>query len=97
MAAKRRIGVKKQDERPWPAYCLTSGILYNMSETLTICLPAAQRKALRARAVATGRTESELGRELIAGQMQRKGTVAERAGRHLGRLNLAPSSRDNDS
>jgi plasmid stability protein len=67
-----------------------------MTETLTIRLPTAQRQALRARAAATGRTESELVRELIAGQLQRKGTVGERAGRHLGRLNFEPAARDDD-
>lgn len=65
-----------------------------MTETLTIRLPTAQRKALRARATATGKTESELVRELIAGQLQRKGTLGERAGRHLGRLDFAPASVD---
>jgi plasmid stability protein len=67
-----------------------------MTETLTIRLPAAQRKALRARAAAAGRTESDLVRELIAGQLQEKGTLGERAGRHLGRLNFAPAAQDGD-
>ena len=67
-----------------------------MTGTLTIRLPTAQRKALRARATATGKTESELVRELIAGQLQRKGTLGERAGRHLGRLDFAPASVDRD-
>lgn len=67
-----------------------------MTETLTIRLPTAQRKALRAHAAATGRTESELVRELIAGQLQRRGTVSERAGRHLGRLNFSPAAPDGD-
>ena len=67
-----------------------------MTETLTIRLPASQRKALRARAAATGKTESELVREFIEGQLQRKGTVGERAGRHLGRLDFAPASGDGD-
>ena len=62
----------------------TSGLLSHaghtagMTATLTIRLPAAQRKALRARAAATGKTESELVRELIEGQLQRKGTVGGR-------------------
>lgn len=67
-----------------------------MSETLTIRLPAAHRKALRARAAALGRTESELVRELIAGQLLRPGTVGERAGRHLGRLDFTPASQGKD-
>lgn len=67
-----------------------------MTETLTIRLPVAQRKALRARAAATGKTESALVRELIAGQLQRKGTLGERAGRHFGRLDFAPAPGDGD-
>ncbi len=67
-----------------------------MNGTLTIRLPAAQRKALRARATATGKTESELVREMIAGQMQRAGTLGERAGRHFGRLDFAPATLDRD-
>ena len=62
-----------------------------MTATLTIRLPIALRQALRARAAATGKTESELVRELIAGHLQRKGTVGERAGRHFGRLDFAPA------
>ena len=67
-----------------------------MSETLTIRIPAPQRKALRARAAATGKTESELVRDLITGQLQRKGTLGERAGQHFGRLDFAPASLDRD-
>ena len=67
-----------------------------MTETLTIRLPAAQRKALRARAAATGKTESELVRRLIDEQLRRQGTVGERAGRYFGRLDFAPSSLDRD-
>jgi hypothetical protein len=67
-----------------------------MTETLTIRLPAQQRKALRARAAATGKTESELVRDLIAGQLQKKGSLNERAGRHLGRLDFAPAGLDGD-
>jgi hypothetical protein len=67
-----------------------------MTETLTIRLPAVQRKALRARAAATGKTESELVRELISGQLLKQGTVGERAGRHFGRLDFAPASLDRD-
>jgi hypothetical protein len=67
-----------------------------MNETLTIRLPRAQRQALRARASATGRTESEVVRELISGQLQQRGTIGDRAGRHLGRLSFAPTEGDND-
>ena len=67
-----------------------------MTDTLTIRLPAAQRKALRARAAATGRTESELVRELIAVQLHTKGTLGERAGGFLGRLDFEPAALDRD-
>ncbi len=67
-----------------------------MNDTLTIRLPGTQRKALRARAAATGKTESELVRELIEGQLQHRGTVGERAGRHFGKLDFAPASVDTD-
>jgi len=55
-----------------------------------------QRKALRARAAATGRTESELVRELIDLQLRAKGTLGERAGRYLGQLDFDPASVDRD-
>ena len=67
-----------------------------MTETLTIRLPAAQRKALRARAAAIGRTESELVRELINLQLRAKGTLGERAGHYLGRLDFEPAALDRD-
>ena len=67
-----------------------------MTETLTIRLPAAQRNALRARAAATGKTESELVRKFIDEQLRRKGKVGERAGRYFGRLDFAPFSLDRD-
>ena len=63
-----------------------------MKKTLTIRLFAAQRKALRARATAAGKTESELVRELLDTQLRAKGTLGERAGRYLGRLDFAPAS-----
>jgi plasmid stability protein len=68
----------------------------SMTETLTIRLPAAQRRALRARAAAAGRTESALVRELIDLQLRTKGTLGERAGRYLGRLDFEPASLDRD-
>jgi plasmid stability protein len=67
-----------------------------MTQTLTIRLPAAQRKALRARAAAAGRTESALVRELIDRQLHAKGPLGERAGRYLGRLDFEPNSQDRD-
>jgi hypothetical protein len=67
-----------------------------MTETLTIRLPATQRKALRARAAATGRTESELVRELIDLQLRAKGNLGERAGRYLGRRDFEPAALDRD-
>ena len=67
-----------------------------MTATLTIRLPAAQRKALRARAAATGQTESELVRTLIDLQLRAKGTLGERAGRYLGELDFEPASLDRD-
>ncbi len=67
-----------------------------MNATLTIRLDTRHRKALRARAAAAGKTESEVVRDLIEGQMQRKGTVGERAGRHFGRLDFAPAAGDGD-
>jgi hypothetical protein len=63
-----------------------------MTETLTIRLPAAQRRALRARAAATGQTESGLVRALIAGQLGAGKTLRERAGHQLGRLDFSPST-----
>ncbi len=67
-----------------------------MSETLTIRLPSAQRKALRARAAATGKTESEIVRDFIGRQLQDKGALGERAGRHFGRLDFTPAPADGD-
>lgn len=67
-----------------------------MTKTLTIRLPATQRKALRARAAATGKTESDLVRELIDVWLRAKGTLGERAGRYFGRLDFDPVSLDAD-
>lgn len=60
-----------------------------MTETLTIRLGAAQRKALRARAAAAGKTESDIVRKLIDGQLQAKGKLGERAGKYFGRIDFA--------
>lgn len=68
-----------------------------MNDTLTIRLPSAQRKALRARSAATGRSESEIVRDLIARQLQEKDTLGERAGRHFGRLDFTPAPADGDA
>jgi len=67
-----------------------------MTATLTIRLGTAQRKALRARAAAAGKTESDIVRELIDVQLQAKGTLGERAGKYLGRLDFAPARLDSD-
>ncbi|MFI5337049.1 MAG: hypothetical protein ACHQ5A_09720 [Opitutales bacterium] len=67
-----------------------------MTETLTIRLHTGHRQALRARAAATGKTESEVIRDLIEGQLKRKGTLSERAGRHLGALDFEPVALDRD-
>ena len=67
-----------------------------MTETLTIRLPSGQRKALRARAATTGKTESELVRELLEAKLGGQGTVGERAGRYLGRLDFEPGSVERD-
>ena len=67
-----------------------------MTETLTIRLELGQRQALRARAATLGKTESEVIRDLIAGQLQREGTLRERAGRHLGALDFNPAAPDCD-
>ena len=67
-----------------------------MTETLTIRLSSAQRKALRARATAEGKTESDVVREFIDGQLRARGTLGERAGRYLGRLDFAPAALDRD-
>lgn len=67
-----------------------------MTETLTIRLGAAQRKALRARAAAEGKTESDVVRELIDVQLRAQGTLGERAGKYLGRLDFPPATLDSD-
>lgn len=67
-----------------------------MTATLTIRLGSVQRKALRARAAADGKTESDVVREFIDVQLRAKGTLGERAGHHLGRLDFAPAALDGD-
>ena len=67
-----------------------------MTETLTIRLGTAQRKALRARATAESKTESDVVRELIDGQLRARGTLGERAGKYLGRLDFASAALDRD-
>jgi hypothetical protein len=58
-----------------------------MDTTLTIRLPASQRRALSSKAAATGKTESEIVRELIAIELAEQ-TVGERAGALFGCLSL---------
>jgi plasmid stability protein len=67
-----------------------------MTETLTIRLPAAQRRLLRVRAVATGKTESQVVRDLLDAQLAARGTIGERAGRFLGQIAIEPAERDRD-
>jgi len=68
-----------------------------MTETLTIRLPAAHRRILRARADATGKTESQVVRDLLETHLAARGTIAERAGRFFGRLEIEPAERDRDA
>ena len=67
-----------------------------MTETLSIRLGTAQREALRARATAGRKTESDVVRELIDVQLRTRGTLGERAGKYLGRLDFAPAALDSD-
>lgn len=67
-----------------------------MTASLTIRLPLPQRRLLRAHAAASGKTESELVRDLIAARLGPGSTVAERAGRYFGRLDFDPAGLDAD-
>jgi hypothetical protein len=67
-----------------------------MKKALTIRLGAAQRKALRSCATATGKTESNVVRELFAIQLRAKVILGERAGHYLGQLDFEPASLDRD-
>jgi plasmid stability protein len=67
-----------------------------MTETLTIRLPAEQRRALRARAAATGKSESQVVRDLLETQLSGTETVGERAGRFFGKVEIDPADADRD-
>jgi hypothetical protein len=58
-----------------------------MNTTLTIRLPASQRRALSSKAAAAGKTESEIVRDLIERELAEQ-TVGERAGALFGCLSL---------
>jgi plasmid stability protein len=68
-----------------------------MTETLTIRLPAAQRRNLRARAAAAGKTESEVVREMLDQHLQAKAPLRERAGRFIGQLDFDPAASTPDA
>jgi hypothetical protein len=58
-----------------------------MNTTLTIRLPASQRRALSSKAAAAGKTESEIVRDLIEHELAEQ-TVGERVGTLFGCLTL---------
>lgn len=58
-----------------------------MNTTLTIRLPASQRRALSSKAAAAGKTESEIVRALIERELAEQ-TVGERVGALFGCLSL---------
>jgi hypothetical protein len=58
-----------------------------MNTTLTIRLPAGQRRALSSKAAAAGKTESEIVRDLIERELAEQ-TVGERVGALFGCLSL---------
>ena len=60
-----------------------------MTETLTIRLEAAQRRALRARAAGAGKTESQLVREFISNELQDGEPLGKRAGEFFGCLDFS--------
>lgn len=66
-----------------------------MNTTLTIRLPASQRKALSAKAVAAGCTESEIVRNLIEAACAEQ-SVGERAGTVFGSVTLARTAPHTD-
>ncbi len=68
-----------------------------MTGSLTIRLSAAQRRALRARAAAAGKTESEIVREMLDRDLRTAGTLGERIGKYLGCLNVSPAAKDRDA
>ena len=62
-----------------------------MDTTLTIRLPATQRRALSSKAAAAGKSESEIVRDLIARELADQ-SIGERAGALFGCLSLRSSS-----
>jgi hypothetical protein len=67
-----------------------------MDTTLTIRLPAAQRRALSSKAVAAGKSESEVVRDLIARELAEQ-TIGERVGALFGCLSLPRDAAAADS
>jgi hypothetical protein len=67
-----------------------------MNTTLTIRLPASQRRALSSKAAAAGKTESEIVRNLIERELVEQ-TVGERVGELFGCLSLPHGARTTDS
>lgn len=68
-----------------------------MTETLTVRLSPSQRKALRARATATGKTESEIVRAAVDRELKSMGPLGERIGKYIGSLDVDPKVQDRDS
>jgi hypothetical protein len=79
------------------AICLTTrhGMAV-MNTTLTIRLPAGQRRALSSKAAAAGKTESEIVRDLIERELAEQ-TVGERVGELFGCLSLSHGTKRKDS
>lgn len=67
-----------------------------MTGSLTIRLSAAQRRALRARAAAVGKTESEIVRSAVERELHRRGPLRERIEKYLGSLEGGPAATDRD-
>lgn len=67
-----------------------------MNTTLTIRLPAGQRRALSSKAAAAGKTESEIVRDLIERELAEQ-TVGERVGELFGCLSLSHGTKRKDS
>lgn len=68
-----------------------------MTGSLTIRLSAAQRKALRARAAATGKTESEVVRDAVDRELRAKRPLGERISKYLGCLDADPAAAGSDA
>jgi len=68
-----------------------------MTGSLTIRLSAAQRKALRARAAAAGKTESEIVRDAVDRELRAKRPLGERIGKYLGCLDVDPGAAGGDA